>query len=174
MDFEKRRFLAKFAWILRKWEQCSQILLSPSRKKHGQYFYFGSKSSFGGKKNDKDICQHIGISKGGETTKIHALVDALGYTVKILQRAWNVNDITIAPKLIANLKLKGSIVLDDKASTKFIHQIHMWSVGELTNINTGKFFKLLKDCRRIATRYDKIARRFLAFVHFASILILLR
>ena len=101
--------------------------------------------------------------------KIHALVDALGYPVKILLSAGNVNDITVAPKLIAKLKLKGSIVLADNVSTKFINQIHMWSVGELTNINFSRC------CfRRIATRYYKLASRFLAFVNFASMLILQR
>ena len=62
---------------------------------------------------DSSQHQHIGISKGGKTTKIHAFVDALGYPVKILLSAGNVNEITVAPKLIANLKLKGSIVLAD-------------------------------------------------------------
>ena len=46
-------------------------------------------------------------------TKIHALVDALGYPVKILLSEGNVNEITVAPKLIAKLKLKGSIVIAD-------------------------------------------------------------
>ena len=32
----------------------------------------------------------------------------------------------------------------------------------------------LKQFRRVATRYDKTARNFLAFVHVASIMVLLR
>jgi transposase len=36
------------------------------------------------------------------------------------------------------------------------------------------FFAKLKQFRAIATRYDKTARNFLAFVHVASIMILLR
>lgn len=35
------------------------------------------------------------------------------------------------------------------------------------------FFLKLKEFRRVATRYDKLARRFLAFVHLACIRILL-
>ena len=74
---------------------------------------------------DSSQHQHIGISKEDKTNKVHALVDALGYPVKILLSGGNVNDITVAPKLIANLNLKGSIVLADKAhaSIKFIKQI---------------------------------------------------
>ena len=33
------------------------------------------------------------------------------------------------------------------------------------------FFQKLKRYRRIATRYDKLAKRFLAFIHFACILV---
>jgi transposase len=36
------------------------------------------------------------------------------------------------------------------------------------------FINLLKQYRRVATRYEKTARNFLGFVHVASILILLR
>ena len=33
-----------------------------------------------------------------------------------------------------------------------------------------RFFHRLKQYRRVATRYDKYARRYLGFVHFAAIL----
>ena len=37
-----------------------------------------------------------------------------------------------------------------------------------------RFWAKIKHCRRVATRYEKTARNFLAFVHVASIMILLR
>ena len=37
-----------------------------------------------------------------------------------------------------------------------------------------RFFGKIKQYRRVATRYEKTARNFLAFVHVASIMILLR
>lgn len=37
-----------------------------------------------------------------------------------------------------------------------------------------RFFSKVKQYRRVATRYDKTARNFLAFVHVAFIMILLR
>ena len=37
-----------------------------------------------------------------------------------------------------------------------------------------RFINKLKWCRRISTRYDKLARRYIAFLHFASTLIWLR
>ena len=36
------------------------------------------------------------------------------------------------------------------------------------------FFSLLKQNRRVATRYEKTKRNFLSFVHVASVMILLR
>jgi transposase len=37
-----------------------------------------------------------------------------------------------------------------------------------------RFFSKVKQYRRVATRYEKTARNFLAFVHLASIMILLQ
>lgn len=37
-----------------------------------------------------------------------------------------------------------------------------------------RFFGKIKPFRRVATRYEKTARNFLAFVHVASIMVLLR
>lgn len=37
-----------------------------------------------------------------------------------------------------------------------------------------RFWGKIKQCRRVATRYEKTARNFLAFVHVASILVLLK
>jgi hypothetical protein len=37
-----------------------------------------------------------------------------------------------------------------------------------------RFFNKIKQCRRIATRYDKIAANYLAFIKLASIRIWLR
>jgi transposase len=37
-----------------------------------------------------------------------------------------------------------------------------------------RFWGKIKQCRRVATRYEKTARNFLAFVHVASIMALLK
>ena len=37
-----------------------------------------------------------------------------------------------------------------------------------------RFFNLIKQCRRVATRYDKLAANYLAFVQLASIRLWLR
>ena len=65
----------------------------------------------------------IGKSNGGNTTKIHALVDALGNPLKIILTAGQVHDITVAPSLIADVKAE--IVMADGGydSDKFRNQI---------------------------------------------------
>jgi transposase len=37
-----------------------------------------------------------------------------------------------------------------------------------------RFVNLIKQDRRVATRYEKTARNFLAFVHVAAVMVLLR
>ena len=47
-----------------------------------------------------------------------------------------------------------------------------WQYKERSNVEC--FFQKLKQFRRIATRYEKLAARFLAFVHIGCVSILLK
>ena len=47
----------------------------------------------------------IGISRGGATSKIHLIVDACGNPLEVIITAGNVNDVSIAPELIAAVDL---------------------------------------------------------------------
>ena len=40
--------------------------------------------------------------------------------------------------------------------------------------NSARFFNQIKQCRRIATRYDKLAANYLAFIQLASTRLWLR
>ena len=40
--------------------------------------------------------------------------------------------------------------------------------------NSARFFNQIKQCRRIATHYDKLAANYLAFIQLASIRLWLR
>ena len=101
-----------------------------------------------------------------------------------------IHDITVAPQLICDLK--SAIVMADAGydSLRFREQIHVKGSTACIrprrnckdNIPFDKeqykerhkvecFFQKLKRYRRIATRYDKLAQHFLAFIHFACILI---
>ena len=73
------------------------------------------------------------LKKGGSGS--HTLVSGSLQEKLVFERILhgNVNDIIVAPQLIENLNLKGSIVLADKASS------------------STKFIKLLKDCLQHVT-----------------------
>ena len=136
----------------------------------------------------------IGVSRGGRSTKIHAVVDALGNPIEVMLTAGNVHDVTVAEKLLSRIRLKGSTVLADKAYGKWALRefianhdadfcippkdnetdpwfVDWWLYKERHLVET--FFLKLKEFRRVATRYDKLATRFLSFVHLACIRILL-
>ena len=59
------------------------------------------------------ISQALGRSRGGLTTKIHMLADALGRPLRFIVTAGQVGDITQAPALIDGQT--GDAVLADKA-----------------------------------------------------------
>ena len=141
--------------------------------------------------------QCIGVSRGGRSTKIHAVVDALGNPIEVILTTGNTCDITVAEKLLRRIDLKDTTVLADRAYRaygkwdfrEFIADqdanfcippksdnsdpwfVDWWLYKERHLVET--FFLKLKEFRRVAMRYDKLASRFLAFVHLACIRILL-
>ena len=139
--------------------------------------------------------QFIGTSRGGKTTKIHAVVDALGNPVHFLLTGGQVHDASAAIDLLSELEIERSNILGDKAYGS--QKIRDYITGQKASytipprencanpwpcdFHTYKerhlvecFFNKLKVFRRVATRYDKLAVSFLAFVHLASIWILLK
>lgn len=147
-----------------------------------------------GKKGAVDgaVNQHIGVSRGGNTTKIHVIVDGLGNPIHVHLTAGNLHDSTEAVSALADVPLEGTVVLADKAYgaraiRDFIVQVGAsYCIPPKSNENNPWncdwclykerhlvecFFQKLKQFRGIATRYNKLARRFLAFVQIACIAI---
>ena len=126
--------------------------------------------------------QAIGRSRGGHTTKIHALVDKEGRPHAFLLTGGHVADIKGAASLLAStapseqligdkgydadhlrlfLQIRGTTpVIPNKTNRKrlFPFDAELYS---LRNVIERTFCRL-KDFRAIATRYDKTARNFLA------------
>jgi hypothetical protein len=50
----------------------------------------------------------------------------------------------------------------------------LWVMNDKLNNRIERFFNRIKQCRRVATRYDKLAANYLAFVQLASIRLWLR
>lgn len=57
----------------------------------------------------------IGVSRGGRSTKVYAIVDALGNPIHVQLSAGNVHDVAVAEELLHQALISGSTVLADKA-----------------------------------------------------------
>jgi len=135
----------------------------------------------------------LGRSRGGFSTKIHIAVDALGNPVDFILTAGQEADVMQAGPLIGGHKA-GAYILDKAYDSDAVvraaqrqgadavvpskknrevprdYDKHLCKERE----KVEWFISLLKQYRRVATRYEKTARNFLGFVHGASIMILLR
>jgi transposase len=118
------------------------------------------------------------------TTKIHALVDALGNPVEVMLSAGQDHDLTCAEPLIEAVS-PGALIadkafdadafiaaLDDRAITPVTPRPGDFALYRERNL-IERFFNMLKHFRAIATRYDKLAKTFLAAVQLACAAILL-
>jgi len=158
-----------------------------------------SRSSTGGRaekslqpRTKSEAC--LGRSRGGLTTKIDAVVDALGNPIRFGLSSGQTADIRLAPTLMHGLKCKAivadkaydcnafiaellklnpdmTIVIPSKRNRQFPRTLDKELYKDRNKIE--RFFNRLKHYRRIATRYDKTARNFLAFIFLVSSLILL-
>jgi transposase len=144
------------------------------------------------KKANDDHC--IGRSRGGLSTKIHALVDARGLPIDIVLTPGQRHDVVGASALLVNL-CEGDIVLGDKAYDTDGVREQIQAQGAVPNIPdkasrkekhcfsktlykernlVERFFNKIKHFRRIATRFEKLAQNFRAMINLASIRIWLR
>jgi transposase len=104
------------------------------------------------------------------------------------------HDLTAAEPLLANVD-RGTVVIADKAYDADRLRTHLKIRGAVANIpnmirrkkrfrwtkalyrernQVERFFNKIKQFRRIATRYDKLAANFLAFLQLAAVRISLR
>ena len=133
--------------------------------------------------------QAIGISRGGQTTKIHALSDTLGRPVVLKVTAGNVADITMAETLLAEVRGCRHVLADkgydsdklravirDKGARPVIpgrssrkRKVRFDKSRYRFRWTVEAVFCRLKDFRRVATRYDKLARNYEATLAIATI-----
>ena len=132
----------------------------------------------------------IGKSRGGLSTKIHAAVDAFGNPVRLLLTAGQTSEYTQAEALIEGFE--AGYVLADKGydSDQFVSAIEKnHAVPVIPSKKNRKvprdfdkvlykernlverFFQKLKNFRRIATRYERLARNYQAMLGFVSTVI---
>ena len=139
----------------------------------------------------------MGKSRGGWGTKIHAAVSGLMLPVTAHLSAGQEADVSHAKTLLgavpAEAELKAVIAdkgYDIKAVVEAVKAMGAQAV--IPTLSTRKeqrevdkdlykernlaerFWRRVKEFRRVATRYEKTGRNFLAFVHVASIMVLLQ
>ena len=135
----------------------------------------------------KEGAQSIGRSRGGLTTKIHALVEALGNLARWRLTAGQAADVTqaeplldgVAAKAVAADKAYDSQALIDTITASGAQAVippranrtqsrtfdrHIYKSRNLVE----RFFCRIKHFRRIPTRYDKLDKRFEAFIAIAA------
>ena len=127
------------------------------------------------------------------STKIHAVVDGLGNLIRFRLTGGEQHDITEAANLIEGMQNVSAVVADKAFDANSLLEViaamkaaavippkanrveprdydkHVYKSRNLVE----RFFARLKQFRRIATRYDKLDRRFEAFISIAAALICL-
>jgi len=136
----------------------------------------------------------MGRSRGGLTTKIHALVDAMGLPIALKLTEGQAHDGRSAEDMFDTVRA-GTILLADRAYDSNALRQRLAERGAWGNIRAmpnrldppafshwlyrqrnavERFFNKLKHFRAVATRYDKRDDNYLASVKLASLRIWLR
>jgi len=136
----------------------------------------------------------MGRSRGGLTTKIHALVDAEGLPIALKLTEGQAHDGRSADDMLEAIG-EGEVLLADRAYDSDRLRNALAATGAWANIRAmpgrlsppafssflyrfrnlvERFFNKLKHFRAIATRYDKHAENYLASVQLASARIWMR
>ena len=120
------------------------------------------------------------------TTKLHVAVDALGNPLRVILSAGQIADIDYAAKTVEHLPAHAVIADKGYDADHFVTLIESSGAQAVIPPRSNRvtqrsfdrhlyrdrnlierFFARIKQFRRIATRYDKLAQSFLSFVHLA-------
>ena len=135
----------------------------------------------------------MGRSRGGLSTKIHVMVDALGNPLRFCLSAGQRHDITQAENLVTGFSFERLIADRGYAAQDFVawlieqgiqvvippHQLatvareyDTWWYRERHLVEC--FINKIKHFRRIFSRFEKLDCSYLGFLHFVGTLIWLR
>ena len=138
--------------------------------------------------------QALGRSKGGFTTKIHAVVDALGNPLEFVITAGQAHEMSQALILVSAFPQAKNVIADKGYDCNHLAQtLHeQGSVPIIPSRSNAKsprhfdkdlykerylvecLFNKMKYFRRIFSRFDKLAKRYISFLHFAATLLWLK
>lgn len=142
------------------------------------------------KKSGGQAAQALGRSRGGFSTKIHVVVDALGNPLRLRLTAGQAHDVTQAVDLLAGLSA-GHVIADRGYAAQALvdhiqhdgttavippHQrsnpqrdYDRWLYRERHLVDC--FMNKIKHFRRVFSRFDKLAQRYAGFLHLVSSII---
>jgi transposase len=128
----------------------------------------------------------MGRSRGGLPSKIHAVVDTNGLPVHLALTPGEAHDNRLCSVLLSALLPQTMLLADREYDVDWIRELARQQ-GTWANIPpkrnrkdpicfspylyrsrnlVERFFNKIKQCRRVATRYDKLAANHLAFISF--------
>src|SRR5262249_53665856 len=137
--------------------------------------------------------QALGRSRGGFGTKIHGSFTPLGHPVELTLTAAQESDIRQAEALLADHRPEAVIADRGYDSKALVAEVEGRGAEAVIPTQKGRkeqrdidrhlyrernvcerFWQKAKQFRRVATRYEKKAANFLAFVHVAAMMVMLR
>jgi len=137
--------------------------------------------------------QALGRSRGGFSCKIHITVDGLGNPLRLLLTGGQRHDITQAYHLLDGFDFERLLadrgysaehfityllergieaVIPPHQRAKILREYDQWVYRERHLVEC--FINKIKHFRRVFSRFDKLDRSFLGFLHFVSTLIWFR
>jgi transposase len=144
-------------------------------------------------KNGGQAEQALGRSRGGFSTKIHVTVDGLGNPLRLHLTAGQRHDIIQAHELIVDLEFDYLIADRSYGAKAFVDELIANGIEPVIPPNKNAqapreydewryrerhliecFIGKIKHFRRVFSRFDKLARRYLGFLQLTSTLIWLR
>jgi transposase len=131
----------------------------------------------------------VGVSRGGRTTKIHCLADSCGRIVAIALTPGNIADISMAQPLLQVLAPTRRLIADKAYDADHLRQwladrqIEAVIPARATRASVyplnkpayrrrnliERAFGKLKNWKRIATRYDRLAVNFMAAITLVAL-----
>ena len=131
--------------------------------------------------------QALGRSRGGLSTKVHLATDGRGQPIRFILTGGQTHDVTQAIPLLAGLRTEqviadkgydsdrvlefiqsqGATAVIPPRSRRKVQRVYDRERYKKRNLIERAFNKL-KHWRRIATRYDRRASYYLAFLHLAA------
>ena len=135
----------------------------------------------------------LGRSRGGFSTKVHVCCDALGNPRRLVITAGQDSDYLQAEALLGEdkplavvadkgydgsslvqaIEARGAKAVIPSRSNAKQPRLIDWNLYKDRN-KIERYFNKIKHYRRIATRFDKTATAFLAFLHLTATMILLK